>query len=361
MRVGSVVRVGLSQEVSVPAGYDPITTIVGDPNGSGLWFWDFTQSQVSIFHETVSQQLSSWPVLSGDAVENAQPGMSGMGVSSSGSVWLGTGDVLVELDPSTGDVKTWAVPMPRDNPDGEQNAGPALQGIHYVQGLAVGPRGEVAIATWDSSSVEIFDPTSGTFTQLPMPTVNDEPLAVAFSDNGSLGVGFADLSTGVADSALIVSPTGSESTVSAADSSAITAYGSSAFILGTSHPYLVTSSGQASALQTPTSPLAPSSESAPVGLLPQGRIAAVTPAGVVEFPANATSSAAAAASSTTLALPQVQCGVALTGVAPPSPAPTPSGLCPPPVIQVMATDAAGDIWIVSPAAPNTIDLLATMQ
>jgi hypothetical protein len=64
---------------------------------------------------------------------------------------------------------------------------PDMTGLHAVQGLAAAPNGQVAIAMTNSSSVEQFDSASGTFTQIPMPTANDEPLSVAYASNGTLG------------------------------------------------------------------------------------------------------------------------------------------------------------------------------
>jgi hypothetical protein len=81
-----------------------------------------------------------------------------------------------------------------------------------VQGIAVAPDGShVAIAMNHSSSVELFDVSADTFTQIAMPTTSDEPVAVAYSPNGTLGIALANYTTHQENSALIVRPGGAGS------------------------------------------------------------------------------------------------------------------------------------------------------
>ena len=46
---GTVVQTTAHDKVTLPDGYDPITTLAGDPKGSGVWFWANTKTTLSIF------------------------------------------------------------------------------------------------------------------------------------------------------------------------------------------------------------------------------------------------------------------------------------------------------------------------
>src|SRR5271170_7976577 len=46
----TVVQTSARDSVTLPDGYGPITALAGDPNGSGVWFWDDTKTTLSIFH-----------------------------------------------------------------------------------------------------------------------------------------------------------------------------------------------------------------------------------------------------------------------------------------------------------------------
>jgi len=345
---------------SAPIGYGPITSLIGDPNGASVWFWDSSRTQDTIFRENARGKVAAWPVSSGSsyAPEEAR---SGFAVSGAGTAWLGINSTLVELDSLTGRVRRWHIPPPRDNPGAERHLPPALEGLHAVQALAVGPTGQVAVAMTNSSSVQEFSPRTDSFAMLPMPTNNDEPLSLAYSPTGILGVGFGDLTTGKAQDALIVRPSGASAVAAGADSWAIVPYGSSQFILGAARPYVIRSDGRSFPLIVPSIPLDQSGNSVPVGILPNGWLAAIGRAGVVEFPKNSTSQASAAAVAITLGLPRVQCepGI-ISGPVTNSPAAPRPGrkLCSAPPMEAMATDGAGDIWVVSPDRSETVGLLS---
>jgi len=203
----SVARVQTSAQdsVTLPDGYGPITTLAGDPNGSGVWFWADTKTTLSIFHVDGHGKLTSWPVLTG--ADNVGQAISGLTVTLAGIVWLGINATLTRLDPSTGAVKTWRIPAPADNPAAESVRPSAVQGLYLVQAIDISPDGgQIAIAMDLSSSVELFDPSAGTFTQIAMPDTSDTPVSLAYATDGTLGVAIANYQTHIWDTAVVVRP-----------------------------------------------------------------------------------------------------------------------------------------------------------
>jgi hypothetical protein len=268
---------------ALPADYGPITSLVGSPNGTGVWFWDSTATQDSIFFKSPHDRLKAWTVLTtSTAPEEAA---SGLAVSSSGEVWLGVNSTLVELTPSTGRVQTWHIPAPTDNPGAEHYLPPALKGLHAVQALAAGPDGMVAIGMSNSSSVQLFNAGTGQFSEVSMPTTNDEPLSLAYSPDGALGVGFGNFTTHQANGAMIVPQTGHATIAVGKDAWSITSYGSSDFLLGSARPYIIRPDGGSFPLNTPTVPLDSSGNAISPALLPGGWLAAVSKIGIIAFPA----------------------------------------------------------------------------
>ena len=182
-----------------------------------------------------------------------------------------------------------------------------------------------------------------------MPGESDGPLAVAYAPNGTLAIGFADYHSHKADSVLVVGPAGARphGVVRVADSTSIVSDGSKGFIAGSSQPYLVSAAGTAIPVATPAATF-PSVQTGPaVSVTPTGTLAAITSAGIIEFPGGASTAASANSASVTLQLPAEQCppeqpsgaGGALT------PQPSPTGPCHPEA-EVMTVDGAGGIWVV---------------
>jgi hypothetical protein len=220
------VQTSAQDSATLLEGYGPITTLAGDPNGSGVWFWADTKNTLSIFHVDGQGKLTSWPVLTG--ADNAFQALSGLTVTSAGIVWLGINATLTRLDPGTGAVKTWRIPAPADNSAAESFRLPSVQGQYLVQAIAASPGGsQIAIAMDLSSSVELFDPSAGTFTQIAMPAASDTPQALGYAPDGTLGVGLANYQTHRWDTALVVRPgtTGAPAAITVPDSRFITAYG----------------------------------------------------------------------------------------------------------------------------------------
>jgi hypothetical protein len=279
--------------------------------------------------------------------DNVFQAESGLTVTSAGVVWLGINATLTRLDPGTGEVRTWRIPAPGDNPAAESFVPSGSQGQYLVQAIAANPSGsQIAIAMDLSSSVELFDPSAGTFTQIAMPSTSDTPVSLAYAPDGTLGAGLANYKTHNWDTALVVRPrsSGVPAAIPVPNSRSIISYSASGFIVGSTDPSLLTTTGTVTPMAVPAAADTLGGRS-PILAMPNGQLATISRAGVFEYPGDATSVAAATAGSVTLQLPAVQCPAPITYG---SPAPTPTGPCYPGA-SVMAVDGVGGVWIV----PNT--------
>jgi hypothetical protein len=110
-------------------------------------------------------------------------------------VWLGYNRTLIRLDPSTGHVRTWAIPPPPKNPD-EDRFGPGRPPQPAVWSLAVSPAGDIAVGMWPASSLFTLDPTTSRFLAVDFPGVDDQELSMGYDGGGALAVGYSDVATG---------------------------------------------------------------------------------------------------------------------------------------------------------------------
>lgn len=129
-----------------------------------------------------------------------------------------------------------------------------------------------------------------------MPAASDEPVAVAYSGDGTPGIALVGYQSHREDFALIIGQGGAGSpvVVPVADSSSITSDGTSGFIVGTPRRSLVSTAGTATPIAVPPASFIPMHTSPAISVLPDGNLAAITSAGVLEFPASASSVASAA-------------------------------------------------------------------
>jgi hypothetical protein len=338
---------------SVPQlSYSPIQQLVGDPAGAGAWFWDYTKTEDTVFHVSQTGSVQSWPVLTGSDYVGAS-GSSGLAVANDGTVWLGINSTLLRLDPSTSQVQTWTIPTASDNAAAESFMPPNMVGMHPVTSIAVNPSDTaVAIAEENANAVEIFDVTTGNYSSLALPSQGDIAVALAYSGDGTLAVGLSNISAGGSANQLLLVSNGSDSTATlpAAGSSWSTApEGSNSFIVGSVTPSVVSETGQTTTLATPGNLLGSpiGNSSAPLGIV-NGNSVGIVSSGVEEFPIGASSVAAAAAAATTVQMPAVNCPSNVAGSAQQSGTSSAGSTagCAAPTPNMLATDAAGNIWTV---------------
>ena len=275
---GSVIHASAQAPAVLPDGYGPIMSLVGDPNGSGVWFWDSTTSEVAVFHLDGLGNLTTWPVLSGAAYQSQE--ISGFAVTATEVAWLGINSTLIRLDLKSGKEQIWKIPSPADNLAAESYLPTDLKGQHLVHSITVAPdAGLVAIAMTHSSSVELFDASAGTFAEVAMPTASEEPVAVAYAPDGSLGIGLADYKTHLQNTAVVVAPgaVGSPTVVPVSDSTSVSSYGPSGFVFGADHPVVVNNKGAVTPIALPSVPFNPPESGSAVSVMPNGVSRAALP------------------------------------------------------------------------------------
>lgn len=350
---GTQVASFLTAVHSVPAGYSPIQAIAGDPNTSGVWFWDYNRSADAVFYDSPRGALKSWNVLSGSSYQ-AEQAKSGLAVGPDGYVWLGINSTLAELNPLSGKVRTWHIPAPRPNPSAARFLPADLRGVRAVQALAAGPGHEIAIAMSNSSSVEIFNRTSHVFRTINLPSTSILPIAVDYSSDGTLAIGGSDIARGgLADDVFLLTPTGSKTaTVLRWPGSAweIAPFTPSAFLVGAIHPDIVTASGAVTPVRSPGTLVGSAAAPAPILALPDDLLAGISASGITEFPRGAPSAAVATSSSTTLA-GHASCSAAAPSLVMPHGREAVSSTrsaCHVAPYQLVTADAAGYLWVVLP-------------
>ncbi|MGH9169979.1 MAG: hypothetical protein ACRD0Z_03785 [Acidimicrobiales bacterium] len=340
--------------------YGPIPYLLGSPSGPGVWFWDFSATDVTIFYWDGQSQLQSWNVLSGTSY--APPEASaGLTVDGQGNVWFGYNDTLFELDPTTADISTWSIPPPPTSA-AESQLPFGLQGIQAVTNVAVGPTGRVAVALSSASGVEVLDPTTGSFSVIATPATAGTPVSVAWDQDGYLAVGLQSQQAGSKNSVVLVSPSQTQTVVGGLpDTSAIAAFSSSEFVVGSSQPYLVTEQGGSTPVVLSTVLIPNPGHPAPLPMNPEGQLVGGTSLGLLSFSATAASQSAATSSAVALSLPEAPCAYGEQGSTPATTSPqastTSTGagqLCPQGGFQAYAVDETGSIWVVPPGEPETI-------
>ncbi len=343
----------VAASVTLPQTYDPIDNMAGDSTGSGVWFWAL-RKEIKIFHLSRSGQLQSWPVL--PVTKKVLVGSdAGFDVTSAGVAWLGLNHTLIRFDVRTGKVQTWTIPAPRANPAARKYQPPATKDLHEVQALAIQPGGEVAIADMgDASSVQVFNPVTGKFSQVMMPSVDDAPVAVGYARDGTLGVGYEHVGEPHTSGVVIQPTTGTALARALPDSYGVAAYGTDSLLVGTYQPYVVSATGDVRPLVMPASKLVTFMVPAQ---LPANQLATITDGAILTFPADARSTSQARAGSVVYEAPVTKCGTGVPGsrgatiTLPPGRATRTCHLD----LGSLVTDPSGDLWVM--VSGLTIDLL----
>jgi hypothetical protein len=349
---------GLQVAARVPARFGRLLAIAGARARSGVWL-AAAASRLTLIHLSVDGALKSWRLPAGSGIVRAGTDI-GFAVSA-GVAWLGLGSTLIRVDTKARPalVSSWHVPGPQASHTNTVmgtylfenrlkmaahatlgSAATVSQVPRPRYSLAVSSGGRVAVATLHSSSVQLFDPYVGTFSQVRLPAQADQSLAVGFARDGTLGIGYLGKSNRPA--VMLVKRSGAEQTATVGQSSAISAYGRSALLVGTSKLDVVSARGKVRQLVLPARRPAPDRDTAPPAPLPDGRLGIVSDVGILTFSGAAASVADATDGSLFWRLPRPGCT---------------SSRCRP-GYRLLATDAAGNVWLVPSADQRVIELLS---
>lgn len=312
---------------TLPDKYGKLLAVATARAGAGLWF-TATAAQLTLFHLSTAGALKSWPLPTPAAAVRASAGV-GLAVTSAGVAWIGVGSRLLRLDTRNSQVTTWRMP--------------AAAAQAMADSVAVSPDGLVAVATSHQGSVQVLDPRAGTFRPVRLPDPVDQPLAVAYTPNGILGVGYLARGEPRAGAVLLVTRAGAARSTRVRQPTAVTADGGSGLLVGVTTLTVVPARGQPRPLSLPAGMPGFASVTTPPVPLPGNRLGIALGTAILTFPAAAASNAVAFAQSDLWVTPSPRC--------------QPRHRCPA-GYRLLAGGFAGDLWAVPRADPRTVELIS---
>ncbi len=202
--VKSAASAGLAWPVSLGLGHDPISALATDPSRAGVWFMCGDQTGAkACFWDARRHTLSSWtlepaPVTHMDA-------SAGMVVDSHGDLWVGANETLARLDPASGAVTSWSIPLPPESPFAEEPSD------HQVMALTIGAGGVIVIGMTSAADLEAFNPATQAFSTIPLPQIGWIQGLASLRD-GTVAVAMVNQTEHPfqADALILISPSGSE-------------------------------------------------------------------------------------------------------------------------------------------------------
>lgn len=342
----SLARARVRSAATLSHEYGPLLAIAGARASSGIWF-TATAAQLTLFHLSMAGALRSWALPASGSVRASGGVGVGLAVTPAGLAWIGAGSTLVSLNTNSSQVRTWRVPTQGAsaavNHGARHGHNPTWPGYLLADSVAVSPDGHVAVATSHSSRVQVLDPRDGMFRPVRLPGAADQALAVGYARDGTLGIGYWHLGKPDTGAVLLVSPTGRERSTSVAQPTAVAAYGASGLLVGVTKLAVVSAAGRPRPLLLPAGSPEFTSVTTPPAPLPGDRLAIATDTAILTFPATATSA--------TIATDQSQLWVTQ------SPRCQPRHGCPAGYL-LMATDEAGDVWVVPKANPRAVEVVS---
>ena len=333
----SLAQAVVRHATTLPRGYGRPLAVAGARAGTGLWFTT-TARQLKLFRLSTGGALRSWPLPTPASSVRAGGG-AGLAVSATGVAWIGVGSTLLRLDTKRSSVSTWYLPALAvvSKADRPTARGPTADLV------AVSPDGHVAVATARSGTVHVLNPRTGTFRQIKLPSSADEPLALGYARNGTLGVGYQHLGKAHSGALLLVERTGAERSVYVPQPTAVAAYGASGLLVGVTELYVAQARGKPRPLMLPTDSPDLAGVTTPPAPLPGDRLAIATGTAILTFPAKTTSRTIATDQSTLWVTPPPRC--------------QPHHRCPA-GYELLASDSDGNLWLAPKADPRTVELVS---
>ncbi len=233
--VSDVVR-GISLAPGVAAalslGDEPVntlSTLAADSDGTGVWTWVTSATQSRLVYAVPDRNAVSVPLPTGDEFRLASRPPA-LAVCSDG-VWFGINRHLVHVE--AGKVMSVIeVPATTPIPAVERYRPPQVKGLSGVEGVACAGS-LVGVTLDDATQAFTFDPTTGRFDPIELPT-GQEAVKVAGADDGTLAIGLQDSLTGAGPHQVLVrTAAGATQITKVDDSSQLTSDGSTFLAGGT--------------------------------------------------------------------------------------------------------------------------------
>ena len=330
---------------TLPADYQPPSSLAGDPSGDGAWFLSGSDKVTAIlFASSTPSKDRNYP-LQKSLVLGAD---SGIAIAPDGTVWAGAQQTLVHLVPATGALTEYAVPTPSDSASAESYRPTSVQGTHDIVSIAVSNSGSVAIAQSAAAQVTVL--RNGTFSSWPLPA-NTAPVDVAYLEDGTLGVGLADYATHHVDKVATFSQAGGRALTEGVAGSHMVGHGDR-FLTVTDHIIAIDNQARVAAtvsLSSATNHAQPITVR-PITVLPSGNIAEPSTDGVLL--ANVSNG-----QTTDERLPMGPCVPSSAALPPGVTTPASPASCPSSPLLV-AADGSHNLWLVLPQRQNEIAVVA---
>ena len=299
-------------------GEQPPSSFGADPKRRGVWF--VTGNEVTESIDFVSIDPNQSRVFPLHAHYSFGVHL-GIGVASDGTVWVGINLMLIHLNPTTGAMTTYRVPMPNN-------------GFRVITAIAITGPNTVALAIDDTDEVVLF--RGGRFVDWSLPA-NTEPLDVAYLKNGTLGVSLLDFDTHTYDRIVTYTPNGARSEGPLVDVYHLASTGTQ-FVSVENQIVLFNARAQLTATLQFVPTLKPKVLIiSPLGILPNGDLLLQSGDGVLV--ASLTTGVTAV-----LQVPRAACPNPLSSSVPPASHPAGS-LCEQ-IPSLVTSDGAGDLWMV---------------
>jgi hypothetical protein len=212
----------------LPAGYSAPWGLATDNEAAGVWGFATSLADTRLFH-WAPEGTKSWLLAEG-AESKAPSGRAGLAVDADGRVVVGIDMSLFVFDPSSETVDRVAVPLVEPNEAEQAYRPPALQSGQWIQDVAAGPNGEIALALSGGSAVLLYELRTREFTVLRLPA-DSTAAAVEFTDSGELGIGLVNFRTHMPHTFGLVRPGGELQLVRVPDSASVLSTGED-FIVG---------------------------------------------------------------------------------------------------------------------------------
>lgn len=316
----------------MPSGTNSPVRLATDAKRGGVWFWASSPSDSRVyFWDATVGNLRSWSV--GVNTQQFVGPEYGLAVDPQGNAWLAARDSLLRVNPTTGIVDRWTVPAVPQSASASAHQPPGLGLDVDLRGVAAAPNGAIVLARAGSSTVQVFDPASQTFTKQTLPDAG-EIQSVAVTSDGTIAAAQNNYGHNARDILQLIAPGGKVTTVSV-EAAFVYSSGDS-FVAGENTVAKVSPNGDLIARSTRIADMIPTAAAG----LADGRVAVPTKTGISVLNVST-------GTTSTLAIPPFTCDTRGSGLPPGSSPPSSPGIsaCPAHALYV-AVDGAGNLWFV---------------
>jgi hypothetical protein len=190
--LGSVSGVVTASEVRIPfitpQSFTP-SDVLGGAGSESVWAFGESASGPEVLYWSSSDSNPVTTAITGLPSAQRQTGdLYGLTTNSNGDLWVGFNQSLIEVSSASGELTVVAVPNPTDSAQSEAGLPTSVQGYHDVYALATLPDGAIVVASTLAASLEEFDPSTGAFNNIALPSSSDATVGTPGYEDDALAV-----------------------------------------------------------------------------------------------------------------------------------------------------------------------------